>query len=312
MAYGLAARLSSLMSGRTTLRPGTPRVLTAAMPLRRVMLGLMVVAVVAVGCVRAAVPRLGAGADLASVRSIEHALERGHDRVRALMAAPLEIRAVTKLYEGEPGGTARVLLVDTDQGEKLAKVSYVRTVASRMVPWILQDEASRAGIAPALHKIIEGEDLAALVRGHTIFHGLTSPWTHSPQSPPISMVVMDIVRDGFSFLQWERSRRSLGGYSPALVPIWADHLRRIEAYMNRHNIQMADEQFLIQPDGNVMVIDFDHYTFVDSRSRRWAYKSVTDYPDVDYWRVPSSDAKLNDIEPTVRKLAKLFDARLTQ
>jgi hypothetical protein len=263
---------------------------------------------VLVACAPVRTPHLGAGADLASVRRIERALERGLVRVGELEAAPLEIRSVKQVYEGEPGGTARVLIVDTDHGEKLAKVSYVRTVSSRMVPWILQDEASRAGIAPRLRKIIEGEALAALVREHALLRELQSPWAHSPHSPPISMIVMDVVRDGFSFLQWERSRRSLAGYSPSFVPVWAERLRAIEAYLNRHNIQMADEQFLIQPDGNVMAIDFDHYTFVDARNRRWAYKGVTDYPDVDYWKVPSADAKLNDVEPAVRTLEALFAA----
>ncbi len=249
---------------------------------------------------------LGAGADLASVRTLEAALERGHERIRALQRAPLTIVAVRKLYEAEAGGTARVLLVDTDRGEMIAKVSYVRTADSRMVPWILQDEASRERFAPAIHQIVEGEALTALYREHAVLAGLRSPWTDAPDSPPLSMVVMDVVRDGFSFMQWKRSHRSLDAYSASSVPAWSTRLRAIEAYLNRHNVQMVDEQFLIQPDGNVVVIDFDHYTFVDTRGRRWAYAGVTGYPDLHYWRRPSPAAKLNDVEPNIRVLRGLF------
>jgi hypothetical protein len=249
---------------------------------------------------------LGAGADLASVRTLEAALERGPERIHELQRAPLTIVAVRKLYEAEPGGTARVLLVDTDRGEMIAKISYVRKAASRMVPWILQDEASRAGFAPAIHRIIEGDALTALYREHAALAELTSPWAHSPDSPPISMVVMDVVHDGFSFMQWKRSRRSLDAYSATSLPAWSTRLHAIEAYLNRHNVQMVDEQFLIQPDGNVVVIDFDHYTFVDSQGRRWAYAGVTTYPDLDYWRRPSPAAKLNDVEPNIRVLRGLF------
>jgi hypothetical protein len=254
-------------------------------------------------------PPLGAGADLASVRTIEAALERGHERIRELQDAPLAILAVRRLYEGEPGGTARVLLVDTDRGEMIAKVSYVRTVRSRMVPWILQDEASRAGFAPAIHKIVEGDDLAALYRRDPLLAGLRSPWAHSPDSPPISMVVMDVVHDGFSFMQWKRSQRVLDRYPAALLPAWTARLRAIEDYLNRHNVQMVDEQFLIQPDGNVVVIDFDHYTFVDSQNRRWAYTGVTSYPDLAYWKRPTVGAKLNDVGPNIDVLQELFRRR---
>jgi hypothetical protein len=199
-----------------------------------------------------------------------------------------------------------VLLVDTDRGEMIAKVSYVRKAGSRMVPWILQDEASRAGLAPAIHKIVEGDDLASLYRQHAVLAGLTSPWAHSPDSPPISMVVMDVARSGFSFMQWARSKRSLDEYPGTALPAWIARLHAIEDYLNRHNVQMVDEQFLIQPDGNVVVIDFDHYTFVDSRSRRWAYNGLTDYPDLDYWRTPTPAVKLNDVEPNIRVLRMLF------
>lgn len=253
-----------------------------------------------------AVAPLGAGADVDSVRAMEAALERGPERIRALERAPLAIRGVRRLYEAEPGGTARVLLVDTDRGEMIAKVSYVRTAGSRMVPWILQDEASRAGFAPALHKIVEGEALAAVYRAHPVLAALTSPWPGSPDSPPISMVLMDVVRDGFSFLQWQRSKRSLDAYPAASLPAWSTRLRAIEAYLNRHNVQMVDEQFLIQPDGSVVVIDFDHYTFVDTRGRRWAYGGVTDYPDLDFWRTPAPTVKLNDVAPSIAVLRGLL------
>lgn len=254
-------------------------------------------------------PPLGAGADIEAVRALEQAMERAPQRIRALEEAPLEIRSIESLDEGERGGTARVLVVETDRGRKLAKVSFVRTVSSRMVPWILQDEASRAGIAPALHKIVEGDQLVALRRAHPVLRDLVSPWAHAPDSPPISMVVMDLVEHGFSFMQRGRSHRSLEAYPAAALQAWTVRLEEIERYLNRHNVQMADEQFLIQPDGGVMAIDFDHYTFVDTRSRRWAYVGVTDYPDVDYWKTPSPTTPLNDLRPNIRVLHELFTAR---
>jgi hypothetical protein len=61
------------------------------------------------------------------------------------------------------------------------------------------------------------------------------------------MVVMDIVEDGFSFMQRHRSRRSLHSYHAARLPAWTRRLQKVERYLNRHNIQMAAEQFLIQP-----------------------------------------------------------------
>lgn len=267
---------------------------------------LTAVFAVLLGAAPEVVPPLGAGADLASVRSMEAALERGHDRIRELRHAPPAILGVRKLYEAEPGGTARVLLVDTDRGEMIAKVSYVRSAGSRMVGWILQDEASREGIAPAIHGIVEGDALAALYREHRGLAQLRSPWTHSPDSPPISMVLMDVVRDGFSFMQWQRSQRVLDDYPVTSLPAWSARLRTIEAYLNRHNVQMVDEQFLIQPDGRAVAIDFDHYTFVDTRGRRWAYSGVTTYPDLDFWRWPAPDHKLNDVEPNLRVLRGLF------
>jgi hypothetical protein len=270
---------------------------------------VLVPAVLAFALLSMPAPPLGAGADPASVRALEAALQRGHARIRELQEAPLAIVAVRRLYESEPGGTARVLLVDTDRGEMIAKVSYVRTAGNRMVPWILQDHASRGGFAPAIHKVIEGGALARLYRDDPLLAGLRSPWADAPDSPPLSMVVMDVVRDGFSFMQWTRSGRSLEGYPPSLVPVWTARLHAIEDFLNRHNVQMVDEQFLIQPDGNVAVIDFDHYTFVDSQRRRWAYTGVTTYPDLDYWRVPTPDAKLNDVESNVRVLLGLFPSR---
>lgn len=261
-------------------------------------LSLLLVAVTSL----ATPPPLGLGADVASIRTLEAALEHAPDRIRDLQNAPLRILSVKTPYDGEPGGSARVVIVETDHGTKLAKISYVRTVESRMVPWILQDEASRAGIAPAIYKIIEGDALVSLFAEHAVLRSLTSPWTHSPQSPPVSMVVMDLVPDGFNFMQRSRSTRELDRYPAALLPVWTRCLEAIESYLNRHNVQMADEQFLIQPDGNVMVIDFDHYTFTDSQGRRWAYRGITDYPDVDYWKVPSPAVKLNDLTPNVRAL----------
>ncbi len=260
-------------------------------------------------CTAARPPHLGLGADLGSIRALERSMERADDRVRELQQAALQVLAVKRLYEGEAGGTARVVIMDTDQGEKLAKISYVRTVSNRVVPWILQDEASRAGLAPALHKIIEGPQLTTLFREQPVLRDLTSPWSHSPQSSPISMVVMDVVHDGFSFLQWARSKRKLDRYSARMLPLWTERLAVIEAFLNRHNIQMADEQFLIQPDGGLMAIDFDHYTFVDTRNRRWAYKGVTDYPDVAYWKTPTPDAKLNDLASAIETLHALIASR---
>lgn len=60
-----------------------------------------------------------------------------------------------------------------------------------------------------------------------------------------------------------------------------------------------------------MAIDLDHYTFVDTRSRRWAYKGVTDHPDVVYWKTPTAAAaaKLNDLAPTSEKLRMLLASR---
>ncbi len=252
--------------------------------------------------------RLGAGADLACVRSLERALERGAARLRELADAPLRIRAVRVLYEPEPGGSSRVVILDTDRGEMVGKISYVRTVGSRMVPWILQDEASRAGVAPAIHKIVEGETLRALFREHPLLAGLPSPWPAYPDSPPMSLIVMEVVRDGFSFMQWERSKRSLDRYPPAALPLWTRRLREIEAYLNRCNVQVVDAQFLIQPDGNVAVIDLDHYTFTDAHGRRWVYNGVTDYPDLDYWKVPTPTEKLNDLTPSIQVLEALFAA----
>jgi hypothetical protein len=269
---------------------------------------LVALALLAGGCAARAPRHFGAGADLASVGSLETALERASARVRELEDAPVRVLAVKRLYEGEPGGTARVVLLDTDRGEKIGKLSYVRTVSDRVVPWILQDHASRAGLAPALHKIIEGPALAALLSEQPLLAQLRSPWPHLPESRPISLVLMDVVHDGFSFLQHARSRRSLERYPPAMVPSWARRLGDIEAYFNRHNVQLCDEQFLIQPVGGLMVIDFDHYTFVDSRNRRWAYKGVTDYPDVEYWKTPTPAAKLNDVSPIVAKLHALYTA----
>lgn len=264
---------------------------------------LALVAIAACGAVPK--PHLGAGADLAIVRSMERALERGPQRIEELTNAGLEIRGVRTVYESEPGGSARVVLVDTSRGTLIGKISYVRTVSSRMVPWILQDEVSRAGFAPALHKIVEGQALATLFRNDRLLRRLKSPWRENPDSPPVSMVVMDVATDGFSFMQWERSGRSLAAYRPSALPAWTHRLKEIEAYLNRANLQMVDEQFLIQPNGDVVVVDFDHYTFVDSRNRRWAYAGVTGYPDLDYWRMPSPTRKLNDVTPNLRILRSL-------
>jgi hypothetical protein len=117
---------------------------------------------------------------------------------------------------------------------------------------------------------------------------------------------MDVVHDGFSFMQWRRSQRPLDAYPASSLPAWTARLRAIEDFLNRHNVQMVDEQFLIQPDGNVTVIDFDHYTFVDSQRRRWAYTGITNYPDLDYWKRPAPTAKLNDVGPNIRVLHELF------
>jgi hypothetical protein len=239
----------------------------------------------------------GNAASTPAKEELEALLKEGAARLNALRLPPEKILKVLGPLENQPGGESRVFRVEWTGGEGVLRIDFSQVLRDRAVMILLQSYLGRFGLAPEVLGLLEGAELKALLSAHPAFSGLRSPWSHIPDAPPWSAMLMGVVEDGWNILQPERSSAA-----PSHAASWdragiLGQVAAIQDAVTRLDIQIVDPQFLVSKRGRVWMIDLEDWYFIDSQGAYWAYDGKAPRR-LDVW-VDRKNIK-NDFLPQVR------------
>ena len=198
--------------------------------------------------------------------------------METLLLSHREVLAINDPIENQPGCESRVFKIQTTKGQKAARINFAQVSRDLAVPILIQSYLAKSGFAPEILGLIEGKELSQLKSINTAFANIQSPWPEIATAPPWSVLVMDLVEDGWNILQPERSKGS-----PPHFALWDQEsilrqVRAIQTLATEVGIRIIDPQFLISKQGDVKLIDLDHCFFVDSNDHFWGYAGKYDEP----------------------------------
>ena len=206
--------------------------------------------------------------------------------------------------ENQPGGESRVYEVVTSKGLGVIRIDFAQVLKDRLIAIVLQSYLGRFGITPEIYGLLEGDELHSMIGSRPALSGIRSPWVEKPKAPAFSAILMSRVVDGWNILQPERN-----GQIPKHAARWEAEsillqIGFIQDTLTSLGIQIIDPQYLISRQGQVKIIDLDHWVFIDSKDRYWAYHGLADYRFDTWVDHPKNLRHMNDFTRRVRAALK--------